>query len=254
MAQAAQMKQTSEIALLSSLWSSALSFANGAYMKLPNYPIIERSGVALLLFCIAAYAIFVAYVFFATPQISVDISTVAGPLAKNSALAVMPGESYAYEIPVQGTAMRLRYRVSSSPLCSGAVVEETYANDRMELCILPNGTLQDEGKDDFDNRSIHLFSPWMLAASDDFEWKVETVSRAQGFEMRSAAYFSGAGGAKAGGRDAYRIELRMGSENSTPLGTLFVDKEKRILLSAEGNGQTIRLVEAPFALNWSAQD
>jgi hypothetical protein len=235
------------------------SLALSIYEKIPSLPLLDRSGTALLLACAAFYIIFIIYVFMITPPVQITNDFIEAPIHKNSQLALLPGEKYTYDIPVQGTVMRLSYDIGSGPGCHGTLVSETYGKDTMALCLGQDGMLANsEGKRQenfgFGNQSIMLFSPWMLAVSENFSWSAGSTVSAAGAEIKSSVFFTSAGRRTTGGRETYAIELRADSPTSAPIMTMYIDAQKRVLVMAESGNSSIRLFSAPFQLDWSGTD
>ena len=222
-------------------------------------PLLDRSGTALLLACMAVYLVFIIYVFMITPPVEITSDFLEAPIHKNSQLALLPGEKYTYDLPVQGTVMQLVYDIGRGAGCSGVVVSESYGKDVMSLCLGNDGMLSDsdgQRQENFGygNRSIMLFSPWMLAASENFSWNTESIVSAAGAKITSSVFFTSAGKGMTGGRETYAIELRTDSQTSAPMMTMYVDAEKRVLVMAESGNASIRLVGAPFQLDWNGSN
>jgi hypothetical protein len=149
-------------------------------------------------------------------------------------------------------AQQIGYSVDSYSGCAGVAVVETSSQGGQEVCILKNGMSPgSQTATSFGNQSILLFSPWMLSASENFSWEVDTVYRSNGMEVSLPTYFTSKGKQRMAARDAYEIDIS-DTTGSAP-SRFFVDAEKRVLLYAEMGNVTIRMVSAPFALNWTGQ-
>ena len=245
------------------------SFLNAVYRRTPALPFFDKPSSALLLFCIAAFVIFTAFVFFTSPPLEPQAHMEEAPLAKNAALSLLAGEQYAYSLSMGNQSAAVYYSVSKSPSCAGTLLTERDGNPiraessngslfapqkedaTRELCLSQTGNLIGGEKSDFlfGNGSTVLFSPWMLAASENFSWKVEQVFTAGTMEISFPTYFTSKGLKKIAGRDAFAIGITS-DEPGASATTMYIDSEKRVLLSAEISNVTIRLVQAPFALDW----
>jgi len=230
---------------------SALS---SAYQHVPEFPYLDRATTLILIVCVLGYLGLTAYIFFVTPPVEIEARILEGSLEKNSALALLPGEKYLYTLESPEGAMEVAYAISSSPSCAGVLVTEAAGQESQAMCILKNGMLSDQtGKAanaNFGNQSILLFSPWMLAASENFSWNVDSIYSAQGVEMVITTRFASKGKQQLAGREAYEIEI--GDSSSSAPARFFIDSEKRVLLFADLGNMTVKMASAPFELNWNA--
>ena len=121
-------------------------------------------------------------------------------------------------------------------------------------CVLPSGNLADEGfgsvNSGFGNLSVILFSPWMLAVSDNFSWQVNTTVSGAGVQIDMPLYMRSEGMKTVAGREAYEIAVQ--SEGQPP-ATFYVDASKRVALLVQDGNSSAQLVSAPFALDWGNQ-
>lgn len=246
----------SAFALLKENASSAYS---AIYQRLPSLPLLGKGYTALFIAIVLAYACLFAYALFTIPKPEITGSVVEGALSKNSQLALMPGEKYAYEFEIRGKPELAEYGVFSVPGCGGVAVEETLGASSIALCLLANG-LEQGGKASnmgYENATMLVFAPWMLAVSGNFSWRVDTE---MGYQAERAGVPSGAivegfvlyssrGKRDVAGREAYAIAVGT-APFSGEQTMLYVDAQKRVLLLAESGNATVRLVEAPFPLNW----
>ena len=233
--------------------SGIIDALSAAYQRVPEFPYLDRATTLILIVCVAGYLGFTAYIFFSTPTVEIEAKILEGSLAKNSALALTPVEKYLYSLESPDGAQHVAYAVGSAPSCAGVVVSEAAGQENQTICILKNGMLSGQletaGNSNFGNQSILLFSPWMLAASENFSWNVDNVYSAHGLEMTITTHFASKGKQQLAGRVAYEIEI--GDNSGTPPARFFIDSEKRVLLYADLGNVTVKLASAPFALNWS---
>ena len=232
---------------------SALS---SAYQKLPEFPYLDRATTLILIVCVLGYLGFTAYIFFSTPPAEIEARILEGSLEKNSALALLPGEDYLYELGSPGGAMEVSYAVRSSPSCAGVMVTEAAGQESQSVCILKNGMLAGSAggaaNANFGNQSMLLFSPWMLAASENFSWSVNSVYSAHGAEMIITTRFESKGKQQIAGREAYEIDVDDGA-GAAP-ARFFIDSGKRVLLYADLGNVTVKMAKAPFELDWNASE
>ena len=231
--------------------ASALS---SAYQRVPELPYLDRATSLILIICVLGYVGFTAYIFLSMPPVEIEARVLEGALSKNSAFALSPGEKYLYNLESPEGVQQVAYAVGSAPSCAGVVVAETAGQASQSVCILKNGMLPGAGGEaanaNFGNQSILLFSPWMLAASENFTWNVDNVFSAQGVQMTITTHFASKGRQQLAGREAYEIEI--GDTSSAQPAHFFIDAEKRVLLYANLGNVTVRMASAPFALDWNA--
>jgi hypothetical protein len=233
--------------------SAVGDFLSSAYQRVPQLPYLDRATSLILIVCVAGYLGFTAYVFFTEPPVQIEAKLLEDSLYKNSQLALLPGENYAYSANMPGGAEQIAYSVRSSMACPGVAVLEQSGQESQELCILASGMLYGESGEvnaNYGNRSILLFSPWMLAASENFSWKVEAVYSAKGLEMTIPTYFTSRGKRQVAGREAYEIDVS-DEQDGAPASRFFIDAEKRVLLLADMGNLTVRMESAPFGLDWT---
>jgi hypothetical protein len=221
-----------------------------AYGKVPVFPYLDRATSLILIVSVLGYLGLTAYIYFSTSPAQIEAALVEGKLEKNSLLLLSDGESYVYFVESPDGKQTVSYTVHASVGCSGVMVAEKTDLGTGEICILKNGFLPDSGiNTNYGNQSILLFSPWMLAASENFSWRVDTVYKSNGLEMSFPAYFASEGETEIAGRNAYEITVGEGAGGSS--ARFFVDAEKRVLLYADLGNVTVKMVSAPFELNWS---
>lgn len=221
-----------------------------AYNRLPILPFLDRATSAILYASVLFYMIFTAFVFLAAPSPQPQLSLVETALAKNAQLMLLPGESYVYDVQSEQGNLKIYYDVSASSSCQGEVVAESSQAGRSERCILPGGNLAAEGyasiNSGLGNQSILLFSPWMLAVSENFSWQVKTVISAGSVQVELPLEFKSAGKKTVAGREAFEILMQAKGDLPTKI---YVDSEKRVALLFEMGNTTAKLVQAPFALD-----
>lgn len=226
------------------------------YGNLPLLPLLDRSTSAIAYACIFGYLLFMLYVFLAMPPVQLSSSIVEAPLSKNSPLMLFAGEAYAYELSgamVGAPNKKVVYGVRSSSACPGILVTEQTSEFASSECLSrqTGNAVGDhlQRNSSTGNQSFLLFSPWMLAVSDNFSWQAASTTSAARVEMRFTTSLKSIGKKEVAGRQAYEISV-----TSPVLGSAsnyFIDAEKRVLLSAESGNLSVRLIKAPFELNWS---
>ena len=222
-----------------------------AYNRMPVFPYLDRITTLMLIACVAGYLGFTAYIFLTTPPMQIEARLSEGALGRNAQLGLLPGENYAYSLETQDGLQQVSYAVRSEPGCAGVVVAESSSRGAQEACILKNGMSPgSETASYLGNQSILLFSPWMLSASENFTWEVDTIYRSNGMEVSIPTYFSSKGMKKVAARDAYEIDIS--DSSGAAASRFYIDAEKRVLLYAELGNVTLKMASAPFALNWTA--
>jgi len=228
---------------------------NSLYLSIPALPLADRATSVILYATVILYILFTAFLFLSTPKTEPQLEVLESPLYKNSPLMLQPGESYSYQIASQQGAYAIYYAIQSSPDCSGVEVIERVQGGQSSRCILGSGNLAQAGFENVNaglgNSSILLFSPWMLAASENFGWQVNTSISAGGVQITMPLYFRSNGRKAVAGRDAYEIVMQSGGGGQAAV--FEVDSEKRVALLFEMGNATARLVSAPFALDWGNQ-
>ena len=231
-----------------------VSALTSAYHRVPEFPYLDRATTLVMVVCVLGYLGFTAYIFFSMSPVEIEAKILEGSIAKNSALALSPGEKYTYSLEGPEGMRQASYAVSASPSCTGVVVSESLGQQSQSICILKNGMPSNQpegaGNSNLGNSSILLFSPWMLAASENFSWDVDNVYSAHGVAMTITTHFASKGRQALAGREAYDIEI--GDSSGAPPAHFFIDSEKRVLLYADLGNVTVKLSSAPFALDWNA--
>lgn len=226
--------------------------AEQIYGHLPKLPFLDKDTSAILIISILVYAIFTAGVFLTSASEPPHAILSEGQLSKNAPLALLAGERYAYEVSAAGKTERLQYDVLQSSPCKGLLVAESTIEGRQNTaCLTRSGNLEgDIFQLNFSlgNRSMLLFSPWMLAASDSFNWQVQTTISTGATDINMPITFKSYGTKQIAGRPAYEISVQ--SDFIPPL-KYYIDSEKRVLLFMDLGNASARLVSAPFPLNWS---
>lgn len=230
--------------------SSILRSLNSLYMRLPVLPYLDRPTSALLIIGMLGYFGFVASIFLSSP-VQLEQQYSEGPLYKNAQLQLLPGEAYSYLVTGPGSRQQVTYSILRSPSCAGVLVNEDMSQN--SICLSQSGALlsQEPGavqsNSSYGNQSILLFSPWMLAVSDSFGWRFENTVSAAGTKISFPVFLKSNGKKLLAGREAY--EISVGPMDSAP-SLFYIDSEKRVLLSAESENVSVKLVSAPFELDW----
>ena len=236
--------------------SGIASALSSAYNHVPEFPYLDRATTLIMIVCVLGYLGLTAYIFLSTPPIEIEARLLEGSLVKNAALSLAPGEEYLYDLESPDGGQQVAYAVGSASSCAGLVVAEQAEQGSQSVCILKNGMLSSQAggaiNSNFGNQSILLFSPWMLAASENFSWDVDSVYSAHGVEMTITTHFASKGKQMLAGREAYEIDV--GDNSGAAPARFFIDGEKRVLLYADLGNVTVKLARAPFELNWTKQN
>ena len=230
------------------------SLINSVYQRTPVLPFFDKPSSALLIICIVAFLAFTIFVFATTKVPEPQQQTLEAPLIKNSALLLAPGEQYSYLLAMGNQSSTVDYSTSKSASCPGLLLTEREIDGTRNLCLASDGSIIGNDTENTNlmlgNSSTVLFNPWMLAVSDNFTWKVEQVFTAGASEISIPTYFTSQGRKQVAGREAFQIGIENGVSTGTG-STMYIDSQKRVLLYADISNITIRLVSAPFALDWN---
>jgi len=230
--------------------SSALARLRALYLRLPALPYLDRQTTAILLVSFALYALFALWVMLSNPVGEMAAIVQEAQLVKNSRLMLLPGEYYEYEFSSPTGFQRIGYQVSKSSQCNGTLVSGGLSSQRVSACLSPSGNLAGDYpqfNSSLGNQSMPLFSPWMLAVSDNFSWQVNTSMSIASAKVSLPTTFRSLGKKIVAGRSAFEIVVE--SEIGQP-SRYYVDAEKRVLLYADFGNVTAKLVSAPFPLGW----
>lgn len=186
--------------------------------KLDFKLLLAATGVFFILLIIAGL---VATPNFENPQ----VLTIEGKLVKNSNLKLEVGETYFYDFKIGNESANLTYFIYQGPNCTG--IRSNEIRNLSSLCLKKDGTeLNHSSNYSFENPSIFLFKPWMLAVDNEWKWNIseylkynETIQKFREVKLESK------GLKNYSGFEVY--EIWEYQENSTPTIT-YVDKEKRI--------------------------
>lgn len=232
-----------------SLAARAASKAGQLYSHLPAVPFLDRQTSAILYACIALYISSIAY-FAISENTGGEFYLNEALLQKNAGISFRPGETYTYLLRHNGQEMHATYAIQTMAGCRGLAIYEP--GEEALYCVSASGTLADDPlqrNSSLGGQMVLLFSPWMLAASQNFIWKVEGGYAGQYLRMASNATYTSLGMRKVLGRDAFLI-IESSELSGTPTYH-YVDSQKRILLYAYSGNDSVTLVSAPFALNLS---
>lgn len=214
---------------------------------------IGKTFLAICATVILLYIIGFGYFYFLGEKPSFSIVEKEERLEKNTELQIAPGESYTYEYGYNDTSVfQAEYDVKSADGCT-IIATTSYSNITVEpVCIDEWGNDKGGKNLTYENSTIYLFSPWMLAVTDGWKWNVSITMAAEGlgFESTSKFMFETVSEEKKFGRDSYKVTVTMSSdENATEEQmTWWIDKEKRVLLMEKMGDDEVKLVKAPFAL------
>ena len=232
------------------------------YDSFPLVPFLDRPTSAIVYASLSIYFAFTAFVFLSAPPLQFQVDFTEGPLQKNTQLPFLPGETYEFSVSSPESSARASYRTHSAPSCPGIVLESVRSKEK--VCLLKNGLehgLPEGGQSNagLGNGTFILFSPWMLAASEGFEWQTSQKITVLAAQSEIFTTYRCAGKRKIAGRDAFEIVSitgvdSPGSFSGNGAQRMFIDEERRVLLLAEIGNMSAKLISAPFALNWSGED
>ncbi len=122
----------------------------------------------------------------------------------------------------------------------------TIAGSNISTCINANGT--DEESNQSLNSGFFFFAPWMLALSDNFNWKSQVVNSIshEPLENFSVLYIKKTIFL---GRDAYVAKVESNGIFGNIEKKIWIDVQNRIVLKEEGKNYTFKLIRAWFPLS-----
>ena len=206
-----------------------------------------KIGLTMRYFLISL-GVFLAILIFGSmffqPSFSKKIEIWEGPLIKNSELMLVPGEVYVYTYSANNTKNNLTFIIRNGNGCTFIQVKESV--NATGSCINKYGNDRSGNNVSLDPPYIIIFKPWMLAVSSDWQWNAKMLVNVGDNELiLNNASFSANGDYPVFGRQSYAVQILTNSEKVT----VWVDKEKRVLLREKGGDYEIDLVSAPFELN-----
>ncbi|MEM4348562.1 MAG: hypothetical protein QXN37_03265 [Candidatus Anstonellaceae archaeon] len=216
-----------------------------AYDRIPSIPFLDKQTSVVIYLSSLVFFIFLFYVFFTLPPPQVVF--VQDPILPNTALRLQAGEKYVYEISDGVQKNTFTYQVLKHYSCPGVVVQELTQQQTSSLCILSNGSFSDsEGISG--EGGILLFSPWMLAVSENFSWESTFLISSLNIKIEVPIKYSFVMTNSTAGRPSFIIKSKI--DDDPPI-FYHIDAEKRVPLFISSQNVTIRLVGAPFELNWN---
>jgi hypothetical protein len=166
------------------------------------------------------------------------ISTEA-PLEKNTPLQIKSNETYIYSYSTNNRSVNITYTIEAIPGCTLISIVE--AEGSPALCLDTWGVGKGGSNASFDQPSILLFKPWMLALKDGWTWNtsIYIVFEGGASEHVSDVYYRVVRREIFEGHDTFVVEIRPSAGDQE---YDYVDAEKRILLKAEGVGYDVALI------------
>lgn len=213
-----------------------------------------KTFIAVFAGIIILYLVGFAYFYFAGEKPSFSIVEKEGKLEKVVPLQINPGESYLYEYRFNNTPVfQAGYEIGEGDGCT-TITPSSYSNTTAgPVCVDRWGNEKGGGNNlTYENSTIYLFSPWMLALKEGWKWEVNVTMAAGGLGIESTSrfLFKAVSEEKKFGRDTYKIEVTVSGDEGTASEPMlwWIDKEKRILLMQKMGDDEMRLVKAPFTL------
>jgi len=232
---------------------------------------ISRGTLVLNCAVIAIFILAITYFTFFTKS-STGAYFSEGPLHKISALKILGGENYTYEIKGSGGQQQIAYSVSNGNGCTSVGYSLGDAG-AFSQCFRSDGTLvmSQNGMatiaampfgSAIANSGLGLpnmfFAPWMLALAPGWSWQSNATytNTVSGFVQtsqviaRETTQLRLVSEEKRLGRDSYKV---IKATNSSVFGnvlvTYWIDREKLAVLDEESENYSMVLTQAPFALS-----
>lgn len=219
---------------------------------------IGKTLIAVFAGIVLLYFAGFAYFFFTGENPTFSVVEREGKLEKVVPVQITAGESYLYEYRVNNTPIfKVGYDIGKGDGCT--LITQSFSSNitARPICVDRWGNERDwEGNLTYRNNTVYLFSPWMLALKNGWEWEVNITMGIEGFDMESTTgfLFEVVSEEKKFGRDVYKVRVTV-SEDGGAAGEpilWWIDREKRILIAQEMGEDKIRLVNAPFTLEQQA--
>ncbi len=180
-------------------------------------------------------------------------------LNKNSNFTMKPGDHLVYFVKYGNSSETIAFLFGKKPLEVKGLSKITYENctfvvlrgANISTCIDSDG-MDWEGNQSIYSQEFFFFSPWMLALSENFSWKAQTLNSITGKPVQQINV-SVLGREKTMGREAFVVAM----DEIGPFGSvsrkMWVDSERRVILREEGSGYVLTLIQARFPLQLQAE-
>jgi hypothetical protein len=161
------------------------------------------------------------------------------PIQKNSELKLTPGEQYRYSYLLNNTPVNLTYIILADSGCTRVRVLENL-NDS-GVCLDRWGNDESGFNSTYENPSILLFKPWMLALEEGWRWNSTMyVQYSGGRQYVTDTYYRVVRLENYSGRESFIVEIK---SKEGDIEYYWIDAEKRVLLKIEGKGYLVELVD-----------
>jgi hypothetical protein len=161
------------------------------------------------------------------------------PLHKNTELQLRPGDIYTYTYLLNNSSVNITYAVFEGPGCT--VVRVVESANGTGVCLDRWGMDRSGSNSSFEDPSILLFKPWMLALNDTWRWNNSMYLSFNGAEdLVSENRYRVVRREEYRGRESYVVEI---ASSTGPAEYDWVDAERRVLLKVMGSGYEVALAE-----------
>jgi len=192
-------------------------------------PVVLAAALVLIAMLVISWLII-------RPQLENPIVTFREPpLEKNTEFQLKPGEEYVYAYDMNGTQINITYLVLPGPNCTRIRLMESV--NISETCLDRWGMDSRGYNSAFENPTILLFRPWMLALREGWSWNSSMYMEYGGMEQHiSDSHYRVVRKDQLDGRPVFIVEIQV---DDGPLEYQWIDAEKRVALRIEGEGYEI---------------
>ncbi len=223
-------------------------------MKRGDVNIGEMRGTLIATAVIMAAVLGYFFIFSEIPEIELGMNE--GNIGEKVNFTLENGEMYSYFVNnSEAIGTVVLNSVEKKEGCRGHVLSCEASG--YEVCVNRRGVEIDRYGREIGselnyqgNDCLVMFSPWMLAVNETWEWEVEMTSEADIFGMPSKTsnmlLLRGRNAEMILGREAYVVEVVADGKR---IQRIWVDREKRVLLYTEMESGNIELVSGPFEIS-----
>jgi len=190
----------------------------------------------ILVFGLLFFSCFLFQPEFAEPELVIKEE----PLEKNVVFQIQPGETYRYLYQQEDTlGVNLTYEIMKGPNCTFINLVEDI--DSPGICVDTFGMDKRHTNSAFQNNSVIMFKPWMLALHENWKWNTSVYLELAGESDKVAdTSYRVVRTENYKGRECFVVEIKV--DDVSP-EYQWIDVEKRFLVRTLGIGYVVELLE-----------
>ena len=170
---------------------------------------------------------------FDNPKVVID----EAPLKKNKDFMLNSGEQYSYSYILENDSVNMTYVILQGDGCM--IIKLMEAKNSSGVCVDRAGMDQSGSNATYEDPSILLFKPWMLALDDDWRWNNSMYISYNGARNHiQNTYYRVVRKENYSGHESYVVEIK---SDEGPAEYDWIDAEKRIVLRVIGQGYEVVL-------------